>query len=140
MKSLSILLINSFILLLFCGNLSATDIIETEGEQAGFHEKAFKKRLISLTHDGATVYFKFKEAGLGFVADSESGFEFNLKQGQLFSTAPDHHGATQYILEEIGPDGITLRYEARFDHRSFGPDKITIDRGTFKLPYISPPP
>jgi hypothetical protein len=90
---------------------------------------------LSLTYDGEAVHFKFKEAGLGFVTEEKHGFEFSLEEGQPFRSATDHHGSTKYLLKEVGSDGITIQYESEFDHRSFGPDQITIDRGTFKLPY-----
>jgi hypothetical protein len=132
--------INLLFLILFCGNPSATETIETENKDAETYVKIFDKRLQSLTLERDTVHFLFKKVGLSFISDDEegSGFDFKLKQGQTFRSAPGDHESSKYKLLEVGAEDITIQYESEFDHRSFGPDEITIDRGTFKLPYISP--
>jgi hypothetical protein len=52
-------------------------------------------------------------------------------------TMLDHHASATYTIDSIEESGVTLSYETSFDHRSFGKNLITKDRGTFRLPWLS---
>lgn len=131
--------VNLIFLFLLCVNAFATETIETENENADWFVKRFSRDLISLTRDGKVVHFTFKNPGFSLVVDREYRSDFTLEEGQPFNSGPDDHSFTKYLLKAVGADGVTIQYESEFDHRSFGPDKITIDRGTFKLLFTGQP-
>ena len=131
--------VNLLFLFLLCANAFATETIETKNEQAKWFENRFTRDLVSLTHDGKTANFKFKNPGFSLVVDGKYKSEFTLEEGKPFDSGPDEHSFTKYLLKEVGPNAVTIQYESSFDHRSFGPDKITIDKGTFSLPYTTTP-
>jgi len=133
------LFITSIVILLLLFSLretlAETEIIETENQDADSYEQALKDRLISLARNGDAVNFRFNKTGYAFRINEKYAHEFTISQNETFSTPPDNHGSIQYTLTTIDSESVTLQYESYFDHRSFGPDQITIDRGIFKLPY-----
>ena len=98
----------------------------------------FRKDLLSLTIDEAGAHFRFRENSRKFKIGSYSGtddfqIEFTLsKPGQKFYHL-DHHGSSEFIVKSIMADSIVIRYETRFDHRSFGKNLITEDFGEFTI-------
>jgi hypothetical protein len=61
---------------------------------------------------------------------------FTLGRGGSFFMRPDHHAITRLWVRSIDEKGVRIDYESRFDHRSFGKNKVTIDRGTVRLPWM----
>ena len=62
--------------------------------------------------------------------------DFTINVGDTFQMAPDHHASATFTLTGIEDNGIVIRYESYFDHRSFGKDLITKDVVEFRWPYI----
>ncbi|HEX2586124.1 MAG TPA: hypothetical protein VHL14_13420 [Steroidobacteraceae bacterium] len=54
---------------------------------------------------------------------------FFINIGERLRTAPDHHTSTEFVYKGIRDGSVLLEYEQTFDHRSFGKNLITIDRG-----------
>ena len=61
--------------------------------------------------------------------------EIDLTIGQKLNSSPDHHGSFFYAVKDIAKSGVLVEYETQFDHRSFGKDLITIDKGEFEIGY-----
>lgn len=71
------------------------------------------------------------------VGDGTNSLSFNITAGSKFKSQPDHHSSLKFEVLKVDLEGVTLKYESQFDHRSFGKDKISIDTGEIKLPYQS---
>jgi hypothetical protein len=106
-----------------------------------------RKCLSLLQLEANAVHFIFPNKNFGVVKkltpdpnhpelkyDQWSG-DFTLRVNETFLHRPDHHQSTTYTLEKIEPTGIVIRYESRFDHRSFGKNLINVNRGTLRLPW-----
>lgn len=65
--------------------------------------------------------------------------KFTLAPGESFQGPPDHHSSSTLTMVGIDSNGLKLSYEMRFDHRSFGKDLITIDKGSIAVPLKSVP-
>jgi hypothetical protein len=60
---------------------------------------------------------------------------FVLGRGGVFFLAPDHHMKVSFQIVSIDSAGVLIKYEYRFDHRSFGKDLISIDSGEIRFHY-----
>ena len=60
---------------------------------------------------------------------------FILGREGEFLSAPDHHIKVYFRIASIDSAGVHIKYEYRFDHRSFGEDFISIDSGEIQLAY-----
>lgn len=95
----------------------------TVNKNSEWHSKWFQQKLFSLTRDGDAV-----------IAVYENNMERWTKGFVI--THPDDHGFTSYIIEEFEETGVKLSYKTTFDHRSFGKNLISRDKGTFTIPWI----
>jgi hypothetical protein len=59
--------------------------------------------------------------------------DFVLSIGESFKGRPDHHSGSTYTLKGIESAGVVIAYESRFDHRSFGKNRISVNRGELRL-------
>ncbi len=62
--------------------------------------------------------------------------DWSLAPNGTFYTQPDHHSAIEFTVLAVSDTGVTIGYTSRFDHRSFGKDLLTIDRGSFEIDYF----
>lgn len=60
--------------------------------------------------------------------------DFYLRRGDVF-VLPDHHGSVKFVLKNIYFGGADFEYESTFDHRSFGKNLLTVDRGMVRLDF-----
>jgi hypothetical protein len=60
---------------------------------------------------------------------------FSLSVSDKFQSRPDKHASFAFELIRINKNGIILKYQATFDHRSFGKNLISIDEGELEIPY-----
>jgi hypothetical protein len=122
----------SVLLLLLClggyGWSFGVRITTTHHQQERFVQEFFKKHLHALFRDGE---------GIRMVTDGQITLRgeasFYLKQLDVFEGPLDKHSKMKFELEEIQEDGVTIGYESRVDHHSFGKNLIAIDQGILKL-------
>ena len=97
-----------------------------------------KKNLVKIMHQQDKVYFESLDL-LGKISESgELQNNFTLKKNEKF-VLRDKHGKTEYELKSIDTDFIKIRYVSKFDHRSFGKNKVSIDSGVLQLEYTKKP-
>ena len=93
-----------------------------------------KRDLRQIEYDDETV--RFVSAGrLGIWQDREWTTDFALREGDRFQAQPDHHATIRFEVRRITRHGIDLGYTSMFDHRSFGRNTVSIDRGKVFLNY-----
>ena len=106
--------------------------VETEGQSRQWVQASFDRHLNSLTRKDDTV--QIGSDGFYVVTTDQRGDTvFSVGRNEQFRTRPDHHFTTSFQVQQIEYEGVIIRYEHRFDHRSFGKNLITFDRGTVKL-------
>lgn len=110
----------------------------TEGQQQQWVADFLTQHLLKIERQGTHVHC-VSDGQLGIIETvdgrTEWREEFVLAVGEAFSGSPDHHSTLAFKIREIRETGVTISYESMFDHRSFGPDRITVDRGTVTVPY-----
>ncbi len=125
-----IALTSSFVLPMLTSH--APVLVETKGAEADAMTKMLKGDFTSVARAGEKVRIRadgrYLDGGNGFVHDLTLGL------GQGFSM-PDKHAQQKFILKSMKSNGIELTYDVRFDHRDFGKNLITEDRGTIKIPW-----
>lgn len=78
----------------------------------------------------------FESDGFFHSGASDMAKTFDKGKGEEFSTAADHHSSIKLKIKEFSKEkGVTIEYLSRFDHRSFGKNMTTEDRGEFTLPW-----
>ena len=102
----------------------------TQDEQLTWMQDAFNKHITDMSSDGVKV--RFQTDGFFVKEETELKKEFSLAVNETMMH-PDHHGMVLLRVQSMDAEGVTLAYESTFDHRSFGPDKITKDEGQFKI-------
>jgi len=100
--------------------------------------RSLHKQFLLIEKSGDRVHFKSDGS---FIRSSEAfdsstaQTDFIVGAGESFQDAPDHHASATYSVVDIEPDHVVIAYETRFDHRSFGKNLISVDRGTVSWPY-----
>jgi hypothetical protein len=114
-------------------------IINTTGKEQQWFQDRFAEHLLGLSRQDGKA--RFVTDGF-FISEDPDGprNEFVLGPGNAFGRPPDHHGSGRLWVRRIDENGVTIEYESWFDHRSFGPYKITVDRGTVHIPWKPLPP
>lgn len=141
-----LILITCFLLILFIGAkmrivqrvfLTINDlnrkILVTENKEIDFIKNIFEQRIQTLDAKNGEVSIEFKKLFVFCENDGKTQAKILLKTGDEFLGLPDDHGSIKYKLLKIDVDGIDMGYESRFDHRSFGRNLITIDKGVVHL-------
>jgi hypothetical protein len=108
----------------------------TYGKEKDWYQDFFARHLVTLERIDGNV--KMVSDGACGIWDNESGSfssTFILAPRGKFSKSPDHHSWAYFKIIKIGADGIAIKYESSFDHRSFGTELITKDIGTVTLKY-----
>ncbi|MDO8489554.1 MAG: hypothetical protein Q7S42_05555 [Candidatus Omnitrophota bacterium] len=108
----------------------------TYDQEKDWYQDFFAKHLLESERIDAKV--KMVSDGFFGIRDDESGSiasTFILPVEGTFSGPLDHHAHSKFTIKNIEPDGVTIQYESRFDHRSFGNDLISTDIGTVKIKY-----
>ena len=106
----------------------------TSGRHREWVQKSLDAHLTGIAPDGrGSVTFISTGA---FYAGAAAGHptRFTLSVGQAFDK-PDDHGVTTLTVKRVGPAGIVLRYQHRFNETDFGANKVSIDEGAIELPY-----
>lgn len=114
--------------LLLIGSFSmATETKNAVGEKKEEMVSFLRSHLISVAKHSGKVHF---------VTDGKIWQkEIDLSKGEKLVSPPDHHASFFYEVKEIKKNSVVLKYETRFDHRSFGKDLITHDEGEFEITY-----
>ena len=130
-----------FICSLLYSNLSWCSSVKTEtthNKEKEWIENHLSQHLLSVS---------FKNKKVCFVSDGQLGIfnnndphkwwitEFSLGKNDSFFGQPDHHAHHEFRILDFNSTHVILEYKSSFDHRSFGPDLITIDVGEIKLFY-----
>jgi len=82
-------------------------------------------------HDPINV--KIKTDGKILAEDGKK--EFLLHVGKFCNTTPARHTSIVYKMLRISKGNVIFEYTSKFDHRSFGKNKISIDQGKFRIPF-----
>ena len=119
----------------------------TDRENEGLGQ-FLRKSALSLSIDGNGAHFQMRPNGARFrlgdpekCEETDAGWKFqlNLCKPGMVIYSPDHHGRKIFTVKRITADGILLEYFTTFDHRSFGENLITQDRGEIELhPFSNP--
>ena len=120
---------------------------ERSPEYAASAHTYLRNALTELTRNGEVVHFDFLNGSYGIMKDitpdpayPDHAYQvwtgkFDLAVDESFKHRPSHHQSSRYTLKEIEPTGIIIEYEKRFDHRSFGKNLISLDRGELRIPW-----
>lgn len=103
----------------------------TRSQERDFVERFVREHLLHVQRTGAGGVAILTDGHLRANADD---WAFTLGISDTMRSV-DHHAGRRYELAEIGEDGIELVYESTFDHRSFGKNLLSIDRGRIFVPY-----
>src|SRR5690242_18797255 len=101
-------------------------VTNTTNKDRDWHVNFLKMRISSLQPADGGVQI----AGRVFESDSVEthtvpvGYKINF---------PDEHGSKVYTIAAVRDDGIEIKYQSAFDHRSFGKNLIERDKGAFVL-------
>ena len=118
----------------------ATETKQTQAEQANWLVKSLSSHVLEIKES------KENRENIGRAQLTSDGkytkgpnrdSKFTLAPGESFQGPPDHHSSSTLTMVAIDTKGLKLNYEMRFDHRSFGKDLITIDKGSIVLPLKS---
>ncbi len=78
----------------------------------------------------------FESDGFFHSGDADMAKTFDKATGEAFSSGADHHSSLMLKVTNISKEkGVTISYLSKFNHKSFGKDLITEDRGEFTLPW-----
>lgn len=115
----------------------------TRSQERDFVERFVREHLLNVQRTDAGGVAILTDGHLRANADD---WAFTLGISDTMRSV-DHHLGRTYELAAIGEDGIELVYESTFDHRSFGKNLLSIDRGRIFVPYregahtpTAPPP
>ena len=111
-------------------------IEETRGKQQQGMEEFFDRALVRLSRQGNEVSVVSDMSFMSFQVAGQAGLvtSFRIGEGGSFSI-PDEHSFRKFTVLAIEEQGIRLAYESTFDHRTFGPNRISVDRGVVYLMY-----
>ncbi len=130
------------LLFVFAGGAMATETKQTQAEQANWLVKSLTSHLLEIEESKENS----KNTGRAhIVSDGQytkgpaRESKFTLAPGESFQGPPDHHSSSTLSMISIDSKSLKLNYEMRFDHRSFGKDLITIDKGSIALPLKAVP-
>jgi len=120
----------------FVSDIWAKTVVTIDEQKQQFLER-FQSSILHLWPEGDGVRILTNGEFLGeneYEHITESWInDFHCDIGGMFIQKPDRHVSVKFTLKEIRDDGVILSYESSFDHRSFGKDLITKDKGTFKV-------
>ncbi|KKL96104.1 hypothetical protein LCGC14_1847800 [marine sediment metagenome] len=101
----------------------------TTNKRRDWHEQFLKSRLVAVMPEGNGAVLTGTIFGSPDLQTHvvNAGFQF---------TFPDDHGLTTYTIIRIERDGIVVGYKSTFDHRSFGRNLVTSDKGELELQWF----
>lgn len=118
----------------------ATETKQTQAEQANWIIKSLNSHLLEIKENNENKG-KAQVASDGhYTKGPNHESKFTLAPGESFQGPPDHHSSSTLTMVTIDSKGLKLNYEMRFDHRSFGKDLITVDKGNIVLPLTKAQP
>ncbi len=113
----------------------------TENQEKNWHSEKLNDNLSKIEYIDNSVHFvsggrfgifsKSKE----FPNEKDWATDFTLKKGEKFYNQPDHHACIDYEIIDFDKNSVKLKYTSSFDHRSFGNNLITTDKGVIELKY-----
>lgn len=118
-------------------NGDSPEVVQTEGENTEWLRQFFDRNLAVLSRRNGKVYIEGVPDGrIARYAPDRHQWQrsFTLAAGDKFFLR-DRHGRMKFIVRAIRDDGVLIEARSMFDHRSFGPDKITRDTSVILLPY-----
>ena len=104
---------------------------ETTGEHTEWMKKAFALLVKSLSFQKGSAHFVtdvfFQKAGKS---------DFLLSRGDAFEGQSDHHASSTFTCTGVNEkDGVSIQYQSNFDHRSFGKNLVSTDKGNLLIPW-----
>ncbi|MFA6212613.1 MAG: hypothetical protein WCT03_23150 [Candidatus Obscuribacterales bacterium] len=119
------------LLLTFPNSAMATETKQTQSEQSKWLVKSLSNHLLEIKENKGKAQIISDGQ---YSKDSSRESKFTLAPGESFHGPSDHHASTSLRMVAIDSESLKLTYEMRFDHRSFGKDLVTIDKGTVAVP------
>lgn len=113
----------------------APAIERTVGKNKAGMEQYLNAHFLAVTPDAGKVRF-ITDGRLG-IGDWGKSWqrEFALETGGKFQAAPDHHSSSSFEVQTIGAQSVLIKYQTKFDHRSFGKNLISQDEGEVEIAY-----
>ena len=108
----------------------APTLVETAGHEARFWQDQLGRHVEEVSPTGTQVHLLSDGT---FHAYSARDGELLLSVGDTFNGPPDHHARCTFTVQAITNQGVTMAYRSEFDHRSFGRNQISVDRGRVLL-------
>ena len=112
----------------------ASETKHTQLEQASWLVKSLTNHLLEIKDNKNTAQITTDGQ---YTKGSSRESKFSLAPGESFQGPADHHSSSTMNIIAIDGKGLQLNYEMRFDHRSFGKDLITVDKGSVVVPLKS---
>ena len=133
MRKLCLITVLGSIVLL--GGCNSPHVERTSDKNKEGITTSLNSHFISVVPDSGKVRFiSDGSLGIGSWGDSWQS-DFSLGTGEKFRARPDHHASSSYEVRDINKNGVVLKYQTRFDHRSFGKNLISSDEGEVVIPY-----
>lgn len=124
-------LLGILLLVAGCFYPSTPTVETTANKDAEWCRNWFASKLLSLQKDGESVV-----AVYGRKTDDQKRRTEKWVRGFIIQ-CPDDHGSSSCTVDSIDQSGVILSYTNSFDHRSFGKNLISNDRGTFRLSWLT---
>ena len=130
-----------FILAILLGNLFSNcspaqkpvQIMKTTNQQQSWSLKFLNENVLSCKRIDDSVAFRTtNKLGIGQWGQSWHQ-SFVLGRDGGFFLVPDHHMKLNFRIASIDSASVHMKYEYRFDHRSFGKELISIDSGEIRF-------
>jgi hypothetical protein len=119
-----------------CSSIEKQAMVEkTFGQQQSWALNFLNENILSLHRLEDSVAFR-TTAKLGI---GQWGYSWNQnfslgREGEFF-LSPDHHLKVSFRISSIDSTSVQIKYEYKFDHRSFGKELISIDTGEIRFNY-----
>ena len=118
-----------------CHKPAVPAVEKTVGKNQIGMEDYLNAHFITVVPDSGKVRFMTDGSlGIGNWGNSWQS-EFSLGVGEKFQARPDHHLSSSFEVRGIGMKGVVLKYQTKFDQRSFGKNLISIDEGEIEISY-----
>jgi len=119
---------------LLSGCSGGPTVQQTTGQDHVWHQRFLREHLTLTLLDSNTVEFTSDRLHPAHPTGKDDS---KLRVGSSLIMVDDH-ASTTYVIRSLAATDAYVDYEAKFDHRSFGKDLITIDTGTVTVPYAKP--
>jgi hypothetical protein len=113
---------------------AAETIVRTKNNRAESVRSSLEAHVLSVEYrNGLVVFFTDGTYGVPLPKTKRWTDRFEVPVGGHFFRRPDAHSTMTLQIAAIGGEAVELTYTSCFNHRSFGKNEITLDRGRVRL-------